>query len=456
MKGHRILIADDEQAQREMLAGFLRKRGYEVLHAGDGGKALEIVKQESVDLVLSDLRMPEMSGIELLKGVREINPLIEVIVLTAYGTIDSAVDAMQKGAFTFVSKPVDLASLEMHIQRALERKILQEENRELRARTGDTPVRGVIAQSDEMREVLGLVARVAPSRASVLILGQSGTGKELIARAIHEASTRNEKPFVAVNIAAIPESLIESELFGHEKGAFTGAASRHLGRFERASGGTLFIDEIGDMPLPSQVKLLRVLQSQEIERVGGETAIPIDVRVVAATHRNLEEEIREQRFREDLFYRLNVVRIAIPPLRSRKADIPPLVKHFVQRFSRINNREIEDVDARAMDLLMKHTWPGNTRELENAVESAVVLCRGGIITQEDLPPNVRGEVSVDGRGCFPGDDPELPLPQRLENFEKHEVLRAIEEAGGNRSEAARILGMSEKNIRDRLKRWGSA
>jgi len=453
MSNYRILLVDDEAPQRKMLAGYLRKKNYEVLESDRGSIALDLLKRESLDLVLTDQRMPEMSGLELLSEIKRINPLIEVIVMTAYGSIDTAVEAMQKGAYTFLTKPVDLEPLSVHLQRALERKHLYEENLELRARLGETRFKGIIAQSEEMRRVLGLVARVATARASVLIIGESGTGKEMVARAIHDASTRKDAPFIPVNIAAIPETLIENELFGHEKGSFTGAIARHLGKFERARGGTLFIDEIGDMPLVAQVKLLRVLQEGKIERVGGSAAIEIDVRVIAATHRNMEQEIREKRFREDLYYRLNVVRIHLPPLRERKADIPPLVDHFLKHYSSINSKTIAGVDPLAMDLLMKQTWNGNVRELENALESAVVLCRGQVILPEDLPLQVRSEIHPKTCGYFPGDDSTLPLFDRLENFEKHEVMKALKAAGGNRSEAARMLGMSEKNIRDRLKRW---
>jgi DNA-binding NtrC family response regulator len=307
MNDFTILLADDDQPQREMLSGSLKNQGYNVFEAGNGIEALEIIKSETVDLLLTDLRMPELDGVELLKEVHQLNPLLEVIVMTAFGTVEVAVEAMQNGAYNFITKPVDLVSLKIQIERALEHKLLKEEVIELKARSGETTSKNLIAKSEEMREVLGVVARVASSKASVLILGESGTGKEMIARAIHDGSPRSDKPFVAVNIAAIPETLIESELFGHEKGSFTGAATRHIGRFERASGGTLFIDEIGDMPLQSQVKLLRVLQEGKIERVGGDTQIPINIRVVAATHRNLDVQIKEGEFREDLFYRLNVV-----------------------------------------------------------------------------------------------------------------------------------------------------
>ena len=457
MQDYRILIADDEAPQREMLAGFLGKRGFDVLQAADGDEALNLIRREPVDVVLTDLRMPGKSGLDLLTGAREINPEIAVIVMTAYGSIETAVSAMKVGAFTYITKPVDLDELSLHLERALEHRMLQAENRELKGRLEGIASTDIIAASEEMREVLGLVARAAPSRASVLIYGESGTGKEVIARAIHGASPRKEGPFVAVNIAAIPEQLVESELFGHEKGAFTGATGRHIGRFERATNGTLFIDEVGDMPLAGQVKLLRVLQEGKIERVGGGEEVPVDVRVVAATHRNLEESIHAGEFREDLFYRLNVVRIHIPPLRRRKADIPPLVEHFLKKYAEMNDKPVEGIGREAMDLLMKYPWPGNVRELENAIESAVVLARTSVIGPKDLPPAVRegSEGQLHG-GLAAEDDPGLPLPERLERLEKQEVLRALEESGGNRSEAARKLGMSEKNIRDRLKRWGMA
>jgi len=453
MNPFKILIVDDEPTQRDMLRGYLARCGYDLSEVGNGPDALDHVRTHPVDLLLTDMRMPGLNGLELLAAVREINPLIQVIVMTAFGTVETAVEAMQRGAFTFVPKPIDLDALAVHIERALDHKTLFEENRELRARLEPATVSDMIARSQAMREVLGLVARVADSRATVLIQGESGTGKELVANAIYASGPRRLNPFIAVNVAAIPETLLESELFGHEKGAFTGAGTRHLGRFERASGGTLFIDEVGEMPLSTQVKLLRVLQEGQIERLGGSEVMDVDVRVVAATSRDLEEMTREGKFRDDLFYRLDVIRIDIPPLRGRKADIPPLVDHFIARFASLNNRAIEGIEPAAMDLLMKHGWPGNVRELENAIESAVVLCRGTVITAGDLPAAVRGRRGDVGTDPLLDDDPSRPLPERLESFERREVLSAIEAAGGNRSKAARILGMSEKNIRDRLKRW---
>lgn len=452
MSAHRVLIADDEAPQRSTLAGYLKKRGFEVLEAGDGAAALGTLERETVDLLLTDLRMPGLDGLELLKKARELNPLVEVIVMTAFGTIESAVEAMQAGAHTYIQKPVSLAELQIQVDRALERKQLHEENRELRARMGEDASGDLIATSQEMREVFGLVARAAPSKASVLILGESGTGKEMVARAIHKASPRTDKPFVPVNIAAIPETLVESELFGHEKGSFTGAVGKHTGVFERASGGTLFIDEVGDMPLSAQVKLLRVLQEGTIERVGGSGSTTVDVRIVAATNANLEERVRAGEFREDLFYRLNVVRIELPPLRARKADIPLLVEHFIKKYASLNGKDVDSVDREAMDLLMKHHWPGNVRELENAIESAVVLSRGSLVGPRDLSQQLRGGLGS-ASGHSPWQDESLPLPERVDAFERDVVQRVLDEVGGNQSEAARRLGMSEKAIRYRLSRW---
>jgi len=449
-----ILIVDDEAPQRGILSGFLKKKGYNVQESDNGADAMEIVKDETIDLVLSDLRMPKMDGMELLKQVKEVNPLIEVMVSTAYGTIESAVEAMQVGAFNYIQKPVDLANLEIQVERALERKQLQEEVRELRAITGKIDGSNLIASSDEMREVLGLVSRAAPSKASVMILGESGTGKEMIARAIHNASPRKEKPFVAVNIAAIPETLLESELFGHEKGSFTGAINRQIGRFERASGGTLFIDEVGDMPMSAQVKLLRVLQEGKIERVGGKEEINVDVRIVTATNMDFDKALSGGKFREDLYYRLNVVKVELPPLRNRKTDIPYLIDYFVKRYAELNGKDVESFSHDAVDVLLKYEWPGNVRELENAVESAVVLARSSVMSQRDLPLNIRDSVSQNSSASVSYcDDDSMPLPDRVDAFEKTVVLKTLEEANGNQSEAARRLGLSEKAIRYRLKRW---
>jgi two-component system NtrC family response regulator len=457
MSEMRLLVIDDEQAQRETLAGFLRKRGYRVDIAADGAGGLERLKREPVDLVITDMRMPGLSGLELLRTLRKESPHIAVIITTAFGSVEGAVEAMKEGAFTYLSKPIDLDELEIVIERALERQTLVRENELLRQRLGGREAMAeIVSGSGEMEEVLNLVARVAPSRATVLLRGESGTGKERLARAIHAASPRAQGPFIPVNMAALPESLVESELFGYEKGAFTGADRQRRGLFEQADGGTLFIDEVGDIPLPVQVKLLRVLQEARITRLGAGENVAVDVRVVAATHQDLEAMIRAQRFREDLYYRFNVVAIRIPPLRERRSDIPPLLEHFIQRFAEINGKAVTGVDAAALDLIVKYSYPGNVRELENAVERAVVLARGSRITRADLPLSIRAGASPlaatgigeDGEGGAGG------LADQVEALERRLVGEALERSGGNQSEAARLLGISEKNIRDRLKRWG--
>ncbi|MBL7032718.1 MAG: sigma-54-dependent Fis family transcriptional regulator [Candidatus Delongbacteria bacterium] len=449
---HTILIVDDEQNQRDTLAGFLRKRGYEVLTAESGKEALALVREQTVDLAISDLRMPEMSGLELLTELRELQPEIVFILITAFGSVENAVEAMKKGAAHYLTKPVDLEELELTLRDRLEHQRLLRENRELKEalQTRRTPG-GFIAASGEMQEILNLAYRAAPSRATLLIIGESGTGKEQVARLVHDLSSQKEGPFVPVNVAAIPETLIESELFGHEKGSFTGANARRIGLLEQADKGTLFIDEVGDIPLPVQVKLLRTLQENCITRVGGRESIALNLRFIAATHRDLALMVEEQMFREDLYYRLNVIAIPLPPLRKRKSDIPALIEHFVESFSRLNGKEAIDLTREAMDLLLKYHYPGNVRELENAIERAVVLCRDNVIQTTDLPLTLRSE----GRSELPepaGDS----LPEIVESVERRLVYAALEKAGGNKSKAARSLGLTEKNIRDRLKKWGTS
>lgn len=447
-----ILIIEDEAVQRETLMGFLRKRGYEVKGAASGPEGLEQLRERPVDLILTDYRMPEMSGLEVLRAAKEINPEVAVVVITAYGTIGSAVEAMKEGAADFLTKPIDLDELEIVVKRALERQALISENRALREQLkARYQLEGIVSSSPEMEEVLNLAGRSASSKATVLIRGESGTGKELIARAIHYASPRRDRPFVAVNCAALSESLLESELFGHEKGAFTGADRMRRGRFEQADRGTLFIDEVGDIPLPVQVKLLRVLQEQAFERVGGNETLHVDVRIIAATHRDLERMIHDGTFREDLFYRLNVVCIEIPPLRRRRSDIPALVEHFLRTYAEENGKAIEGVSKEAMDRLMKYDYPGNVRELENAIERAVVLARGRWITTEDLPLSIRGAESEQDlvRRRRAGS-----LPEMVEQLEREAIADALERAGGVQSRAAALLGITERNLRYKLKKYG--
>jgi DNA-binding NtrC family response regulator len=442
-----VLLVDDEEPQRRVLAGFLRKRGYDVEAVADADEALRVVASRTVDLVLTDLRMPGRSGVELLEAVRGVNPEIPVVVMTAYGTVASAVDAMKRGAADYLGKPVDLDELEVLVARTLERRALVSENRALREQLESRHrLAGLETANAAMQECINLAARAAASRASILIRGESGTGKELLARAIHFASPRRRAPLVAVNVAALPETLLESELFGHERGAFTGADRERRGRFELADGGTLFLDEIGDLARGTQVKLLRALQEQSFERLGGSRTVKVDVRVIAATHRDLEAMARAGEFREDLLFRLDVVSITLPPLRERREDIPLLVDHFLRRFA--DEGKARGVSREAMDLLLKHDYPGNVRELENLVHRAVVLSRGELVSTSDLPLHVGGlktEVGGEESGSF---------GERVFAFEKRLILEALDRSGGVQTRAAAALGMTERHLRYKIRKYG--
>ena len=443
----RILVADDEPAQRELVGGFLRKHGFEVTQAADGRQALARFKQEPFDLVLTDQKMPDLSGLELLEGVRAITPEAAVLIMTAYGTIETAVSAIKAGAADYLTKPVNLDELLHRIHQVRERQRLLTENRELRdALVGRHRVEGIIGESGQMQEVLSLVRRVAPSDATVLIRGESGTGKELIAKAIHYASPRASGLLVKVNCAALPETLIESELFGHEKGAFTGAVSARKGRFELADGGSLFLDEIGDLPAPVQVKLLRVLQERELERVGSSRPIAVNVRLLAATHRNLEALVREGRFRDDLYYRINVVTITLPPLRERREDLPLFIDHFLRTFAAKNGKTIRGLSREARETLLRYDYPGNVRELENLIERAVVLTRDEVIGLADLPLTL----------AEPAPEPEagVGLIAAVEGLERRMIREALAQANGTQTRAAELLGISERVLRYKLKKYG--
>jgi two-component system NtrC family response regulator len=441
-----ILVVDDEEAQRKVLAGFLRKRGFGVVAAAGVDEALKVAAARTIDLALTDLRMPEKGGIELLEGLHAVNPEIPVVVITAFGTVASAVAAMKRGAADYLTKPVDLDELEVLVTRTLERHALVSENRELRQQLESRHrLEGLATSNARMAEAINLAARAAPSRATILIHGESGTGKELLARAIHYASPRSKGPLVSVNAAALPETLLESELFGHEKGAFTGADREHRGRFELADGGTLFLDEIGDLPKGTQVKLLRVLQEQSFQRLGGTRTVNVDVRVVVATNRDLPAMVRAGEFRDDLYYRLNVVAIELPPLRERREDIPLLTDQFLRRFSAEIGAETKSVSREAMDTLLKYRYPGNVRELENLVHRAVVLARGTSITSSDLPVHL-GELR-----------PEEPnadgsLVERLAEFERALIVEALGRADGVQTRAAKALGISERHLRYRMRK----
>ncbi len=446
----RVLVVDDEPAQRELVSGFLRRHGFDVTAAADGAAALARFRDTPVDLILTDQKMPGLSGLELLEAARAIDPEVAVIVMTAYGSVDSAVSAMKGGAVDYLAKPLNLDELLHRVGRVRERQALLTENRELREALRERQhLDGIVGESGAMQEVFSLVRRVAASDATVLIRGESGTGKELIARAIHEASARAAGPLVTVNCAALPETLLESELFGHEKGAFTGAHVARRGRFEAAHGGSLFLDEIGDLPLHLQVKLLRVLQAREIERLGSTRPIAVDVRLLAATHRDLEAEVRAGRFREDLYYRLNVVTIVVPPLRDRRADIPLLLDHFLARFARDNGKTIRGLTREARDALLRYDYPGNVRELENLVERAVVLTRDDVVGLADLPFGAR-DGDADG-GAAAG-----TLTAATEALERRLIREALAGAGGVQTRAAEALGISERVLRYKLRKYGLA
>jgi two-component system NtrC family response regulator len=458
-------VVDDEDSQRQAIAGFLKKIGYETVICPDGESAFKAIESRPVDIVITDMRMPGLTGLELLKKARALVPDIAFILMTAYGSVDGAVEAMRGGAFNYLTKPINLDELELSITKALENRRLVAENRRLKEiLSGRAELDGIVSASPQMEEVLNLVARVAPTVATILINGESGTGKERIARAIHYGSKRADRPMAIVNCAAIPETLLESELFGHERGAFTGATISRKGKIEAADGGTLFIDEVGDMPHSLQPKLLRFLQEGTIERLGSAKTQRLDIRIIAATHRDLRRMVSEGKFREDLFYRLDVISISIPPLRDRKDDLIPLAEHFIRLYSERNSKKVFGLTREAKDALLKYHYPGNVRELENAIEAAVVLTRGEAIECDNLPLSFRPVSALD-RGRF---DPNAsrsggaletledgaPLPDRLEAIEKNIIFDSLKRAGGNRSQAARELGISEKNIRDRLKKWG--
>jgi DNA-binding NtrC family response regulator len=446
LEGAVVLVVDDDAAQREQLAGFLADLGLRVLAAADGQAALDQLSAASVDVVLTDVRMPRMGGEDLLRAVRRRNPTVGVILVTAYGTIDSAVACLKAGAVDYLVKPLDLVRVEHAVRRALEQRQLERENRELRRRLGAVEsIAGLVTTgTGGMSEVLSTIARVAPSQVSVLIVGESGTGKELVARALHRASSRREGPFVAVNAGALAPTLLESELFGHARGAFTGADRARTGRFEAAHGGTLFLDELGELPAALQVKLLRVLQERTVERVGTHVPTHVDVRIVAATHTDLGEEVRAGRFREDLYYRVAVVAIELPPLRRRRADVPLLVEHFARKHHELGGLPAKCFSREAMDLLVSYDFPGNVRELENIVQRALVLARGPRITVEDLPPAVLGARpdAVDAPPGAPRD-----LPAQVAALERDAIERALALEDGNQSRAAERLGISERALR---------
>ncbi len=448
-----VLVVDDDNAHRTMLYTLISGWGYEVTQADDGATAIEKVKEQSYDLVLMDVRMVKVSGLEALEQIKSFNPAIPVIIMTAYSSVDTAVDALKQGAHDYLTKPLDFDKLKITIARSMEHTRLKEENRLLKESLGKHfDRRNIIGQSPAMVNLLETVAQVAPSEATALITGESGTGKELIAGAIHFNSSRKNGPFVKINCAAITETLLESELFGHEKGAFTGADRRKEGRFYQAHRGSLFLDEVSEMSLTMQVKLLRVLQEREFTRVGGEKTIQVDVRIIAATNKDLPELISQERFREDLYYRLNVVDLEIPSLRKRREDVPLLAQHFLQIFAARNHKEIKGFTPQAMDHLIRYDWPGNVRELMNAVERAVVLSRSDYLSEKDFPVISGFEIKNDGIiSQTPPINGDGTTP--LEEVEKATILKTMEASGGNKSEAARRLGITRKTLHKKLKTY---
>jgi two-component system, NtrC family, response regulator HydG len=445
--GATLLVADDDPGLRESLQRTLTRAGYRVTLAPDGRAALEAIQNGGLDLILTDLKMPGLTGREVLRAAKEIAPDVDVILLTAFGTVEEAVNAMKDGAYDFITKPFRGEQLLKVVAKALERRALIQQNRALQRQLEDLRAKGqLIGSSALFQRTMTLVEQVADSSATVLIQGESGTGKELIARAIHERSARRTAPFVAVNCAALPETLLESELFGYEKGAFTGAAGRKEGRFELANGGTLFLDEVADLSSVTQPKILRVLQEGEFERLGGTRTVRVDVRIVSATNQDLAKLVRERRFREDLYYRLNVITVNVPPLRDRRGDVPLLAQHYLHIYAGKNNRSLEGFSDEALRRLEGHAWPGNVRELENVVERSVILARGTRVTAEDLPPEVGGVKP-------PPRDAILELVGTpLDEIEQRLLDATLRITGGNKTQAAKLLGIDVRTVSRKLER----
>jgi two-component system response regulator AtoC len=460
----KVLVVDDEAALRHLLRVILQRLGYPFFEASDGVQALACLEADpELRVVLCDVRMPRMSGMDFLRQARQRDAF--VVMMSAYASTDLAVEALREGAYDFISKPFRADEIRACLQRIVDRQQLADENRQLRARVrGQRELEGFIGRSPGAVEVMSIIERVAAYPSTVLLTGESGTGKELLARALHERSERGKGPLVAVNCAAIPESLLESELFGHERGAFTGAVRAHAGLFEQADGGTLLLDEIGDMPLGLQSKLLRVLEDGRIRRIGGSRDLPVDVRVVAATARDLEQDVVQGRFRKDLFYRLNVVRVRIPPLRERPEDIPLLAEVLVERAARRLGRQVRSVSAEAQRCLVACAWPGNVRQLENALERAVLMARGPLVEQEDLPAEVRGPRAAFLEGAPSGTESPAALPvdagqdlsvkRHTMELERRLIGLALQRTGGNRSQAARLLDISYKTLVYKLRDYG--
>ncbi len=442
-----ILVVDDEQVHRYMLCSMFKDWGWKCVEADDGRVAVDAVAKHQYDAVLMDVRMAKMDGMEAFSKIHAMNPALPVIIMTAYSSVDAAVEAIKHGAYDYLTKPLDFDRLRLTLERAVDRKEVEEKKQERKKTRPVEPIKqsAIIGVSSPMQELQEMISYVAPTEATVLVTGESGTGKELVAAELHANSERKDGPFIRVNCAALAESLLESELFGHEKGAFTGADRERDGKFVQAAGGTLFLDEIGETSQAMQVKMLRVLQEQELQRVGGEETIFTDARIIAATNRDLEEEVRNGNFREDLYYRLNVVTVHVPPLRERGEDVSLLVQFFVEKFAAKNRREVAGITPECLQLLAAYQWPGNVRELENAIERGVILMRGEYLTEKSLP------LPIQKQG---GQSKVVPVQgASLEEVEKQQILKTLEETGGNKSEAARRLGITRKTLQNKLQKY---
>ncbi len=443
-----LLIVEDDPLQRKLIKENLEHAGYSVFETDSGDRALAIIADQAIDIAIVDYKLDGETGIDVIQKISEQNPLITSIVVTAFGNIENAVDALQKGAYDYLVKPIDFAKFLMVIERAQERQKLKKEISFLRSSLEEKfSTKHFIFLSSAMNEVAHLAAKASKTEATVLISGETGTGKDLVAKTIHYSSRRKKGPYLAVNLPSLPETLVESELFGSEKGAFTGAHERKIGKFEAASGGTLYLDEIGDLPPQLQVKLLRFLQEREFYRLGSSSPIKSDVRVIAATNRNLEKLMKQDKFRADLYYRLNVIPIHVPPLRKRKQDVPPLVDHFIQKYSEKEGKKVEGISSEAMNLLVQYNFPGNIRELENVIERAVVFCETGTITSGDLPVFLREKKEEDLM------EPGLTLTHKVQRLEMMEIKQALQENGGIKSRTARALGITERMLGYKMKNY---
>ena len=451
----RILVVDDDKNTRDGLHRALRRR-YDVLLAESGDRALDVLAEEDVDILLSDVRMPGIDGITLLQRARARHPGLISVLLTAYGNVEIAVEAMKAGAYDFLMKPVNLDHLDLLLQRALRSREVEAENVQLREQLDDKfGLENIVGNSGVMRSLFETIRQASPTQATVLIQGDSGTGKELVAHAIHRLSTRVNGPFVAVHCAALSSNLLESELFGHEKGAFTGAVSQRKGRFEMGDGGTLFLDEISEIDAAVQVKLLRVLEERRFERVGGDHPVEVDIRLVAATNRDLKALVAEGKFREDLFFRLDVVNVMLPPLRARPDDIPMLCGHFISEFAEKNQKAVDGITPDAVNLLMAYRWPGNVRELRNTIEKMVVFCRSDRLTARDVPAGIKAEAREGGAGVGPTRGLSVAPESSLADAEKTMIYAAIKQQGGNRTKAAEALGISRRTLHRKLRQYES-